>query len=569
MFRGINTVRERFRISENKTTFNRIYAAMRIFLLILPLTILFLNCSPDSDEFGAAEEAIYRNAVKTLASDEFMGRKPFTEGEEITLDWLEQTFKKVGLQPGNGDSYFQNVPMVEIKASLENDRMRLKTNNNRTLDLAALTEIVAGTRRVTARQPVTDAPLVFAGFGINAPEYNWNDYEGLDVKGKIVVVLINDPGFYNPDLFRGRDVTYYGRWTYKFEEAARQGAEGVLIIHDTEPASYGWSVVRSSWSKSKLFLQTPNDNIDFTALEGWISGEAAHALFEFAGVTDAQRLIDSAKEPGFEAVPLPVTLSGTIHNEIVKQESQNVIGILPGTTRKDEYIIYTAHWDHFGIGEPIQGDSIYHGAVDNATGVAALITLAEKFRQQKPPARSIVFFSPTGEEAGLLGSEYYASNPVYPLKNTVININFDVLQPFGLMKDIYIVGKGLSEADDYLEEAATAENRVVKAVEDPSDGWFYRSDHFNFAKVGVPVLYVANGIESVEHGADWGARQKALYTEERYHKPQDRYDDSWDVSGTMADLKLMFLVGKKLANNTDFPGWHDGIMYKQARETEK
>lgn len=539
------------------------------------LTLLLLgSCQtetrkqPPSDGFGEKEEATYRQVVRTLASDEFMGRKPFTKGEELTLDYLEKTFDSLGLQPGNGDSYFQEVPMVEIKYDLKNSRVRL-SSNGKTVDLEYLTEVVAGTRRVVENQAIKNAEMVFAGFGIYAPEYNWNDYEGLDVKDKVVVVLINDPGFYDENLFRGKDVTYYGRWTYKFEEAARQGAAGVLIIHDTKPASYDWSVVRSSWSKSKLFLQTENDNMDFCALEGWLSGEAAKKVFDLAGISDVEELIERAKKPGSKAVSLSVNLSMELENELKKSTSQNVLALLPGEERPDEVIVFSAHWDHFGIGEKIEGDSIYSGAADNATGVGALMALAEKYKNDVPLKRSLLFFAPTAEEAGLLGSEYYTKHPVYPLKKTVVDINFDVLQPFGLMKDIFIIGKGQSEVDAYLETEAKEEDRVVRAVDDPSDGWYYRSDHFNFAKVGVPTLYVANGVQSVEHGEEWGNRQKEEYTRSRYHKPQDTYDESWDVSGTMADLKLIYRVGKKLANSSDFPKWNDDVMYKRIREEQQ
>ena len=544
------------------------------FLSLLLLVFLWSSCQTEpkkqnnSDEFGAKEEATYRKALSTLASDELMGRKPFTEGEERTLNYLKGAFESLGLEPGNGDSYFQDVPMVEIKNTFKDDKAIIKRGKDK-IELEYLTDIVGGTRRVVENQKIAGAEMVFVGFGIDAPEYHWNDYEGLDVKDKIVVVMINDPGFYNPDLFRGKDVTYYGRWTYKFEEAARKGAAGVLIIHDTKPASYDWSVVRSSWSKSKLFLQTENDNMDFCALEGWISGPAADKLLNLAGIRDSKALFAKAKQNGFKAVPLGATLNMALKNEIKKSVSRNVLAKISGNERADEFLIFSAHWDHFGIGEKIDGDSIYNGAADNATGVAALLTLAEKFKEHPKLERSLLFFSPTGEEAGLLGSEYYAEHPVYPLKKTVVNINFDVLQPFGLMKEIFIVGKGQSEVDAYLEKEAEKEGRIVKEVDDPSDGWYYRSDHFNFAKVGVPTLYVANGVNSVQHGEAWGIRQKEAYTRLRYHKPQDNYDSSWDVSGTMADLKLIYRLGNNLANSSDFPIWNDGVMYKRIREKQE
>ncbi|MEO5787610.1 MAG: M28 family peptidase [Gelidibacter sp.] len=543
------------------------------FLSLLLLVFLWSSCQTEpkkknnSDEFGAKEEATYRKALSTLASDELMGRKPFTEGEDRTLNYLKGAFESLGLEPGNGNSFFQDVPMVEIKNSFKDDKVII-TKGKAKIELDYLTDIVGGTRRVVEDQKIEGVEMVFVGFGIDAPEYHWNDYEGIDVKGKIVVVMINDPGFYNSDLFRGKDVTYYGRWTYKFEEAARKGAEGVLIIHDTKPAAYDWSVVRSSWSKSKLFLQTENDNMNFCALEGWVSGPAADKLFNLAGIKDSKELFEKAKQPGFKPVSLGATLNLTLKNEIKKSVSRNVLAKITGNERADEFLIFSAHWDHFGVGEKIDGDSIYNGAADNATGVAALLALAEKFKESPKLERSLLFFSPTGEEAGLLGSEYYATHPIYPLNKTVVDINFDVLQPFGLMKDIFIIGKGQSEVDAYLEKEAEKEGRIVRAVDDPSDGWYYRSDHFNFAKVGVPTLYVANGMNSFEHGEEWGIRQKEEYTRLRYHKPQDNYDASWDVSGTMADLKLIYRVGQNLGNSSDFPKWNDGVMYKRIREKQ-
>lgn len=533
--------------------------------------LVFLSaCKSQNDsstDFGEGEETTYRKYLKELASDEFQGRKPFTEGEEITVNYLAKEFAALGAKPGNGDSFFQDVPMVDIKGSFENNQVTI-TGGKGSLDLEPLVDMVGGTRRVIKEQKINNIPLVFVGFGIDAPEYNWNDYAGVDIKGKIAVVMINDPGFYNPDLFKGRDMTYYGRWTYKFEEAARKGAAGVLIIHDTKPAAYDWSVVRSGWSKSKLFLQTPNDNADFCALEGWLTGESSQKLFGLSGL-NGEDLLGSAKKPGFKAIPLEASLTATIKNEIKKSVTKNVLALIPGTSRKDEYIIYTAHWDHFGVGETIDGDSIYNGAADNATGVAGLLTLAKKFIDNPPTERSIVFLAVTAEEAGLLGSDYYAKNPVYPLKNTVVDINMDVLQPFGKMKDVFVIGKGQSTVDDYFEEIAKKAGRIVRDVEDKSNGWYYRSDHFSFAKVGVPTLYFEGGVQSVKHGEDWGVAQKADYVKNRYHKPTDEYQDSWDVSGTMDDLKLIYETGKNLANTDVFPTWHDGVMFKRIREEQK
>lgn len=539
----------------------------KIFLGLLICMSSFVQAQISKSEFGKKEELAYRRYIQALASDEFLGRKPFTLGETRTIAYLEEQFKELGLQPGNGDSYFQKVPMVEIKGHFQGEEVRVDGKNGK-LTLRALTDIVGGTRQLVKEKKTLQAPLVFIGFGIDAPEYHWNDYAGVDVKGKIVVVLINDPGFYNPQLFRGKDMTYYGRWTYKFEEAARKGAAGVLIIHDTKPAAYDWSVVRSSWSKSKLYLQADNDNQEFCGLEGWISGTSAQELFKLSGRNDFASLLEQAKKPGFKAVPLSATLSCTIENEWKKSTSTNVAALLPGTTRADEYIVYSAHWDHFGVGEPILGDSIYNGAADNASGTAGLLSLAKKFKESARNQRSVLFLAVTGEEAGLLGSEYYILHPLFPLKKTVIDINMDVLQPFGKMKDIFLIGKGQSDADAYLEAAARKQNRTVRAVPDASNGWYYRSDHFSFAKAGVPAIYIEGGIQSLAHGESWGQAQQDEYVKSRYHKPQDEYSPSWDVSGTMADLELIFDAGRKLANISVFPVWKDG-MYKKIRENQK
>ncbi len=407
--------------------------------------------------------------------------------------------------------------------------------------------------------------LESAGYGIVAPEYGWNDYEGLDVKGKTVVVLVNDPGFADSTLFKGKTMTYYGRWTYKFEEAARQGAAGVMIVHDTRPASYGWTVVRSGWSKSKLYLEAEDNNKSRALIEGWMTMDSAKKLFKLAGVSDS--VLTEAGKKGFKPVNLGVKTSVTINSTIKKSKSNNVLAVWPGTDRKDEYIIYTAHWDHLGKGEAVKGDSIYNGAADNASGVAALFEIARAFTlEKKKPSRSILFLAVTAEEQGLLGSEYYTLHPVYPVNKTVADINMDVLQPFGRMKDIVLVGKGQSELDTYADEAAAKQGRTTRGEPDPSGGWYFRSDHFNFAKVGIPALYIENGSVSVEHGEKWGEEQKKDYNDNRYHAPADEYSPSWDLSGSIEDMQLLFDVGLKLSNESTFPGWQKGSEFKAIRE---
>lgn len=517
--------------------------------------------SNENDALINGEE--FSKHIAVLASDSLEGRKPFSAGEEKTINYLKTEFEKLGLQPGNGDSYFQKVPMVDIMSKPEG-KLVFK-GAGPAVELNYLDDFVAASRRVKEQVKLENSEMIFVGYGIVAPEYGWNDYDGLDVKGKTVVVVVNDPGFWDPKLFKGKTMTYYGRWTYKFEEAARQGAAGVILIHDTKPASYGWAVVRSGWSKSKLYLQAEDDNMSRAAVEGWITMESAKKLFQLAGVSDT--LLQAAGKKGFKPVPLKVKASISLKNAIKRSESNNVLAVLPGTTRKDEYIIYSGHWDHFGKGEPIDGDSIYNGAADNASGTAALLELAHAFTKLKTkPARSILFLAVTAEEQGLLGSDYYASHPVYPINKTVADINMDVLQPFGRMKDLILVGKGQSELDEYADEAAAKQGRVTRGEPDPSGGWYFRSDHFNFAKVGIPSMYIENGSVSVEHGEEWGEAQKKEYNDKRYHAPTDEYSADWDLSGIVEDMQILFNVGVKLSNESTFPGWKEGSEFKAIRD---
>lgn len=514
-----------------------------------------------------AEDELFRKSVETLASDEFGGRKPFSKYEQKTIEYIADEYKKLGLQPIDG-SYFQQVPMVEINSIPKNNEIKVKGKKGN-LTLKYPQDFVVWSRRVQENIEIKNASFVFAGFGINAPEYGWNDYEGLDVKGKIVIVLVNDPGFYNPELFRGTNMTYYGRWTYKCEEAARQGAAGVFIVHDTAPAAYGWDVVQATWGRVNLNLYTPDGNKGLCEVEGWISGKASEELFALTGLS-AQEEYANAKEKSFRPIPLDLKSTIEYKNEIVKSETANVAGVLPGTDLKDEYIIYTAHWDHFGIGKTIEGDSIYRGAIDNATGVAALFVLANRFSKlEQRPRRSILFLSVTAEEAGLLGSEYYVRNPLVPLSKTVVDLNMDAMIPIGKVNDVIVTGKGESELDRYIEDAAAAQGRVVKPVADPSRGGYYRSDHFSFAKAGVPVVAAGGGSDSQKNGAEWGKKAIADYRAKHYHKPSDKYYPSWDVSGIFDDINLLYGIGLRLANESYFPKWSEGVLYQKARDNQK
>jgi len=530
-------------------------------------SITYLHAQKIAVADAQALQAINTNSfaqhIGILASDDFLGRKPFTAGETKSINYLKSEFEKLGLKPGNGHSFFQEVPMVEIKSAPQTTMVF--SGNNNSVSATCLSDFVAGTKRVQSQVEINNSPLVFAGYGIVAPEYGWNDYAGLDVKGKTVVVLINDPGFTNPALFKGKNMTYYGRWMYKFEEASRQGAAGVLIIHDTKPAAYPWTVVRSGWSKSKLQLETPDNNMSRTVVEGWITLNIAKQLLKLAGKPET--LLTDALKKGFKPVELGITTSLTINNTIKKSVSNNVVAVFPGATRPDETIIYSAHWDHLGVGEPVKGDSIYNGAVDNASGCAALLELAAAFKKLKqPPARSVTFLAFTGEEQGLLGSEYYALHPVFPLQKTVGDINMDMMGLAGKTKDMVVYGFGQSELEDYAIAAAKKQQRIIVKDPDPSTGLYYRSDHFNFAKVGVPALFAGPGVDNIKLGKSWGMEQVVNYTKNRYHSPQDNFDPaSWDMEGLVDDVRLLFDMGVTLSNESRFPQWKPGSEFKAKR----
>ncbi|MBO9732287.1 MAG: M28 family peptidase [Chitinophaga sp.] len=518
----------------------------------------------DSTAIKAINASSLAQHISILASDAFEGRKPFTRGEDSTIQYLAAQFKQLGLQPGNGNSYFQEVPMVSIYSKPASDLV-IKGNGG-SVSLSYLEDFVAATRRVQDQVNVRNSPLVFAGYGIVAPEYQWNDYKGLDVKGKTVIVLINDPGFADSTLFKGRTMTYYGRWTYKFEEAARQGATGVIIIHETAAASYPWKVVRSGWSNSKLYLQTADNNQHRAALEGWISQDAATKIFQLAGISPD--IMQKARTKDFRPVDLHLQTSLEINNTIKKSTSHNVLAVLPGAKRPQECVVYSAHWDHFGIGEPVKGDSIYNGAVDNATGTAGLLELATAFtRLPQPPARSVLFLSVTGEEQGLLGSEYYATHPTFAMNKIVADINLDVLNTFGRTKDITVIGKGQSELDEYALRAAERQQRTTIPEANPEGGWFFRSDHFNFAKKGVPGLYIGPGTNAIGHEAGWAKEQTAAYNRLRYHSPADEFTPAtWNLEGMLEDIRLLFDVGYHLSQESSFPKWKNGSEFKAYRK---
>ncbi|HEX9512341.1 MAG TPA: M28 family metallopeptidase [Puia sp.] len=504
--------------------------------------------------------------IQVLSSDSFQGRRPFTPGETRTVDYLTKSFAALGLEPGNGSSYTQEVPMVEI-SPVGAPSLKV-TSPKGNIDLQSLKDFVIWTERPDSVATLDKDDIVFAGFGVVAPEYNWNDYAGLDVKGKTVLVLVNDPGFYDSTLFKGHTMTYYGRWTYKYEEAARQGAKACLIIHNTAAASYPFSVVQSSNGGVKLHLDTRKSPQYQLTLQGWITEETGKKLLAAAGKDSS--LLTAAHHTGFKSQPLDLKLSGRLQVKEVYNQSHNVIAKITGTKRPDEYVIYSAHWDHLGIGKPDQkGDSIYNGAADNASGTAALLELARAYKSlSEKPERTVIFLSVTAEEQGLLGSAWYGQHPVYPLAKTVANLNIDVVNTFGRTKDITYSGAGQSELEDYLAEEVKKVGRYIAPETHPEAGHYFRSDHFNFARVGVPALTADGGVDNVEKGKEYGKQMQDAYTANNYHQPSDEYDaKKWDLSGGLEDIELVYLIGKRLAYGTEWPGWKTGSEFRAIRDT--
>lgn len=513
------------------------------------------------------DEALMRETIRTLSSHEFEGRGPGTAAEPKTLEAIIARFKAAGLQPGKKGQWLQDVPTATIKAI--NKSPLTVTGGAQVLTFQPSSDFVAGSYRITPHTEVKDSELVFVGYGINAPELGWNDYAGIDMKGKTAVILVNDPDYAmegENGLFRGRRMTYYGRWTYKFEEAARQGATGALIIHDTFPAAYGWQVVESSWSGAQHFVQTANDGADQTVANGWIQKPVAEAILEAAG-KDLAALAAAAQQKGFKPVPLGLKASLSFDNTIEKANSHNVVGLLPGKTRPDEYVLYSAHWDHLGRCKPdATGDDICNGAVDNATGIAALAALAKMNAAAGRAARSQVFLAVTLEESGLLGSEYYAQNPIFPLAKTVGGVNMDALAVGGPAKDIIVTGGDKSELTAILRKVEGEMGLRESPEEHPERGHYYRSDHFSLAKRGVPMFDVGRGIDLVNGGTAAGQAASEDYVNVRYHQPSDQYQESWDISGMVQDVKLFYRLGRELADSNVWPNWHPNDEFRAVRD---
>jgi Zn-dependent M28 family amino/carboxypeptidase len=510
--------------------------------------------------------------IKVLASDEYEGRAPGTKGEELTVNYLTEQFKSLGLKPGNPDgTYVQKVPLIGFTAQ----PAASFTAGGKKIDLKFPDEYVAVSRRTAPETKVDNSEVVFVGYGVVAPEYGWDDYKGVDVKGKTIVMLINDPAVPDPGdpskldekMFKGKAMTYYGRWTYKYEIASEKGAAAAVIIHETEPAGYPYEVVVGSWGRENFDIKSPDQNAR-VGVEAWMRLDKAKELFSAAG-QDFDALKKAAASRDFKPVALNARANFDIKNTTREIESRNVIARLDGSDPrlKDEYVIYTAHWDHLGRDEKLQGDQIFNGALDNASGTAALLELAEAYTRLKtPPRRSILFLAVTAEEKGLLGAKYYATHPLYPLERTLADINMDGINQWGRTRDVVSVGYGNSTLDDALAEAAKGQGRTVKPDPEPEKGGFYRSDHFEFAKQGVPALYPKSGMDYIGKPADYGKQKRDEYTARDYHKVTDEIKPDWDLSGAVEDLRLIFEVGYRVAQGDQYPEWKPGVEFKAKRE---
>ena len=535
-------------------------------LLILVLSFVVTSCSQTEN---INEKNIHLH-VKELSSDKFEGREPGTVGGELTKEYIQESFKSSGLQPIKKD-FLLEVPLSKMEVNLDESYLKFKKAKNQRV-LIPGEETVFWSKRVQESIEIEDSEVLFIGYGIVAPEYEWNDYEGIDVKGKTLIALINDPGFktQDPNLFNGNAMTYYGRWVYRFEEAARQGAEALIIIHETAPASYPWKVVQNSWSGKQIDLKRPNLGMDRIKVEGWITNEVAEELFNEAGL-DLGQLKEDALYSNFKPVLLKgVKMNAKLSNDLSFSVSHNVGGIKVGSKRPDEYVLMIAHWDHLGKRESHSpsNDQIYNGAVDNATGVAGVIELANSFKNVALD-RSLLFLAVTAEESGLLGSQYFAEYPPIELSNIVAGYNFDGILPTGKTRDVVVVGYGASELENILEEELNELDMYITPDPAPEKGFFYRSDHISFAKKGVPMLYADGGVDISDGGLEAGSKMSSDYTQYHYHQPSDEYQDSWDLSGFKDHLEITRNMVLRLANSEEWPEWYEGNEFKAIREASK
>lgn len=536
--------------------------------LIFTLGIISICSCTSSDPITppSIDQSLIAKHLAELSSDEYLGRMPCTEGETKTVKYLTSEMSAMGLDMIGG-SYLQDVPLLDL-TSTSSQEMDIQTPTG-FKQLRRGLDFVINTERKTDAIGLKNSELVFCGFGTTAPERDWYDYDGIDMKGKTAVVLVNDPGFGGSDstFFKGNTMTYYGRWTYKYDEADRQGADGLLIIHETTSAGYPWQVVQSSWSGSQQGL-SGIDRSEDCGVKGWISLNAAVDLFKSCNL-DLPTLIREARKPGFKPVPMNAKANVNVDVNYKECVSKNVFGYVKGTKYPDEFVIYTAHWDHIGVGKPVEGDSIYNGAFDNASGTSTLLAMADALSTQKPE-RSVGFLFVTAEEQGLLGSEYYAENPLVPLAKTVANINLDGVNPMGEMNDLTIVGIGHSEMDEIAEKAAKSQGRYVRPEAEPEKGFFFRSDQFNFAKKGVPVLYADGSYDAKEGGVEAAEKFRSAYTATRYHQPADGYDpETWNYEGMVQDGQLFLNIGLDLANSQQWPQWYPGGEFSRPKSALK
>ena len=511
--------------------------------------------------------------IKILASDQFEGRAPGTKGEELSVKYITDQLKQIGLKPGNPNgSYVQEVPLAGIKSE---PRISF-TIGDRTTELKYPDDFVASSARLQSEIKVENSNMVFVGYGIVAQEYGWDDYKDADLRGKTILMLIGDPPVPDPKdvsklddkVFKGKAMTYYGRWTYKYEIAAQKGAAAAMIIHETEPAAYPYSVVKTSWAKENYEIDNPNKNMEAVRVRSWITLDIAKRLFADTG-QDFDALKKSAITKEFRPVALKATANIEIKQTLRPFKSRNVIGKLEGGDPKfsDEYVIYTAHWDHLGRHLELQGDQIFNGAIDNASGVASVIQLGAAFTKlNPPPKRSVLFMTTTAEEAGLLGAKFYAEHPLYPLEKTLADINIDTINAWGKTRDIEDLSDNNSTLDDLLAAAATRNGRVMTPNSQPEKGSFYRADHFEFSKLGVPSLYTGGGKDFIGKPADFGQQKKDDYTAHHYHQVSDEVDPNWDLAGAVQDIDLLFEVGYQVANGDKFPEWKPGTEFKPKRD---
>ncbi len=547
----------------------------RLGILALSASLIFTTgCEPSAApnikvKPPVASAADIGRRIERLASDEFEGRAPGTPGGQAASQYIADEMKSAGLSPmGENGTYFQPVKLTESEVQ-PTSSLTIHHGENTLMEADQSTNAVFWTKRLDKTQTVQDSDIVFVGYGVVAPEYGWNDYAGLDVKGKTVVMLVNDPGFATGDetLFKGNAMTYYGRWTYKYEEAGRQGAAAAIVIHETEPASYGWDVVSGSWTGAQYDLVRPDGGASRTNIEGWWHKDTAESLFKKAGLNYTDMKAKALKS-GFKPVPMTgLKLNATLNQNVKTVESRNVAGGVVGTKYPDEYVLYMAHWDHLGKNKNLPGDDkIYNGAVDNATGTAAIIEIGEAFVEQGTPERSAIFVAVTAEESGLLGSAYYAEDPLVPLKNTVAGINIDAILPLGKTNDMKVIGFGASELEDRLKTILDKRDMYIVPDDKPEAGYYYRSDHISLAKKGVPMLYSDPGNDHVVNGLTYGEDFAKTYTKERYHKPTDEYDNSWDLSGLEQSSEILFELGYDIANSQDWPNWYEGTEFRSLRD---